>query len=41
MERPALAEYDQFDASRKAHEALLADQQDEAELRQSERKIKR
>jgi len=40
MERIALAEYDQFDDRRKVYDALLADQEDETELRQLEGKIK-
>ena len=40
MEQTAKAEYEQFDARRKAHQAMLADQQDEEELRELENMIK-
>lgn len=40
MQRLALTEYKQFDSHRKAYEAKRADQQDEAELKQLESRIK-
>lgn len=40
MEKLALAEYNQYDARRKAYDAQLADKQDEDELRQLESDIK-
>lgn len=40
MQQLALTQYEQFDTRRKAHEAQLADRQDEKELRQLEDEIK-
>ncbi len=40
MQQLALTQYKQFDTRRKAHQALLADRQDENELRQLENDIK-
>ena len=40
MQSIALSQYEQFDSRRKAYEAKLADQQDEAELRQLESDVK-